>query len=51
MEKKINIGENGKVNIKWNVNPIDYSREEENNIISAFANKYGISKDIFHAKA
>ena len=45
MEKKINIGENGKVNIKWNVNPIDYSREEENNIISAFANKYGISKD------
>ena len=45
MTKKINIGENGKVNIKWNVNPIDYSHEEENNIISAFANKYGISKD------
>lgn len=45
MTKKINIGENGKVNIKWNVNPIDYSHEEENNIISAFANKYGIPKD------
>ena len=45
MEKKINLGENAKVNIKWNVNPIDYSHEEENNIIAKFANKYGISKD------
>lgn len=45
MSKKVNIGENGRVNIKWEVNPIDYSHDGEDNIISAFAKKYGISKD------
>lgn len=45
MNKKINIGEKGKVLIKWQVLPIDYSREEEKNIISKFASKYGIPKE------
>ena len=45
MTKKINIGENGKVNIKWNVLPIDYSHDKEKSIIAKFAKKYGISKD------
>ena len=45
MRKKINIGDKGKVNIKWNVLPIDYSHEKENEIISKFSLKYNISKD------
>lgn len=43
--KKVNIGEYSKVNIKWQVKPIDYSHEEEQNIINKFATKYGINKD------
>ena len=42
---KIKLGGNAKVNIKWNVNPIDYSHDKEANIISVFARKYGIPKD------
>ena len=42
---KVKLGENAKVNIKWNVNPIDYSHDSEANIVSMFAKKYGISKD------
>ncbi len=45
MRKKISIGDKGKVNIKWNVLPIDYSHEKENEIISKFSLKYNISKD------
>ena len=45
MQKKINLGDNAKVNIKWSVLPIDYSHEKENSIITKFAKKYGISKD------
>lgn len=45
MSKKIILGKNARVNVKWNVNPIDYSHEEENNIISTFAEKYEISRD------
>jgi len=45
MEKKIEIGKNGKVEIKWNLLPIDFSCEAENNLKVKFANKYGISKD------
>lgn len=44
-DTKIKIGENSKVNIKWSVLPIDYSHEKEDEIISKFAKKYGISKD------
>lgn len=43
--KKIELGANSKVNIKWSVLPIEYSRETEENIQVKFANKYGISKD------
>lgn len=42
--KKIEIGEKSKVNIKWNVRPVDYSHEGEDSIIAKFASKYGISK-------
>ena len=42
MEKKINIGENGKVKIIWNVSPIDYTKENEKNIKTVFAEKYNI---------
>lgn len=43
--KKVDIGEFSKVNIKWQVRPIDYSHEEEQNIINKFASKYCINKD------
>ena len=42
---KINIAENSKVSIIWNVLPMDYSRETENAIISKFAVKYNIPKE------
>lgn len=43
MEKKIEIGKNGKVKIKWNLSPIDYTKEKEKNIKALFGEKYGIS--------
>ena len=43
--KKLELGTNSKVNIKWRVLPIEYSHEGEENIRVKFANKYGISKD------
>ena len=42
--KKIEIGENSSVLLKWKVKPSDYSREEEENIAFKFANKYGIPR-------
>ena len=42
MGRKVNIGEKSKVNIKWNVLPMDYSHEAEENIRVKFAKKYGI---------
>ena len=47
MKKKIEIGQNAKVCIVWNVSPTNYSREQEKSIISLMAQKYGIpSKNI-----
>ena len=43
--KKVEIGKNAKVNIKWRVLPVDYSHEKEADIIAKFARKYGIPKD------
>ncbi len=43
--KKIEIGENTSVLLKWKVKPSDYSHEEEENIAFKFANKYGISRN------
>jgi DNA repair exonuclease SbcCD ATPase subunit len=45
MGKKVKIGERGKVNIKWEVMPIDYSRDKASEIVATFAKKYGISKN------
>lgn len=42
MTKKININEGGEVCIRWDVKPLDYSRENERSIAFAFAKKYGI---------
>lgn len=43
--RKAEIGQNSKVNIKWRVLPVDYSREAEKDIIAKFARKYGIPKE------
>ena len=43
--RKVELGENSKVKIKWRVLPVDYTHEAEDNIKVKFARKYGISKD------
>ena len=43
--RKLELGENARVNIKWKVLPSDYSHEGEKEIIASFAAKYGISKN------
>ena len=42
MKKKIDIGQNAKVKIQWNVHQSNYSRELENSMITLMAKKYGI---------
>lgn len=42
MNKKIEINNGGEICVQWNVKPIDYSRENERNIICSFAKKYGV---------
>ena len=42
MVKKIDIGQKAKVEIVWATSQSDYSREQEKNIISMMAQKYGI---------
>ena len=41
----INIGNKAKINIHWKVNPYDFSKEKENEIISKVSKKYSINKD------
>ena len=48
--KKIEIGKNGKVALVWNVSLLDYSKEQEQSIISAFAKKYGIPASNIHVE-
>lgn len=48
--KKIDIGKNGKVSLVWNVSLLDYSKEQEQSIISAFAKKYGIPASNIHVE-
>ena len=43
--RKVELGENSRVNIKWKVLPSDYSHESEKDIIIKFATKYGIPKE------
>ena len=42
MEKKIEIGQKARVEITWNTTSTDPTKEEEKNIKTAFAKKYGI---------
>ena len=42
MTKKIDIGQNAKVKIQWDVHQSNYSRELENSMIALMAKKYGI---------
>lgn len=44
MERKIEIGQLSKVEIQWNVRPVDYSTEKADEIRSKMAHKYGIPK-------
>ena len=44
MNKKIEIGQLSKVEIQWNVRPVDYSTEKADEIRTKMANKYGIPK-------
>lgn len=48
MQKKIEIGQLAKVEIQWNVRPVDYSAEKADEIRAKMANKYGISKRNIH---
>lgn len=48
MTKKINIGQSSKVEIQWNVKPVDYSVEKADEIRSKMAIKYGIPKRNIH---
>lgn len=41
---KVDIGQSAKVNIKWKVLPVDRTDDAEENIVTKFANKYGIPK-------
>lgn len=43
--EQLKLGSNSKVNVKWQVLPIDYSHEAEESIRTNFANKYGINRD------
>lgn len=44
MQKKLEIGQLSRVEIQWNVRPVDYSPEKADEIKSKMAHKYGIPK-------
>ena len=44
MQKKLDIGQLAKVEVQWNVRPVDYSTEKADEIRSKMALKYGIPK-------
>jgi len=48
MQKKLNIGKESKVEIQWNVRPVDYSAEKSEEMRSKMAAKYGIPKKNVH---
>lgn len=48
MERKIEIGDLSKVEIQWNVRPVDYSPEKADEIRAKMALKYGIPKKNVH---
>ena len=45
MAKDLKIGEEGIITIEWNVRPVDYSREKEQNLIDIVAKKYNVPKE------
>ena len=45
MAKDLKIGEEGIITIEWNVRPVDYSREKEQNLIEIVAKKYDVPKE------
>ena len=45
MAKDLKIGEEGIITIEWNVRPVDYSREKEQNLIEIVAKKYNVPKE------
>lgn len=44
MQKKVEIGQLSKVEIQWNVRPVDYSTEKADELRTKMASKYGIPK-------
>lgn len=51
MQKKINIGQMSKVEVQWNVRPVDYSTEKADEIRSKMAIKYSIPKKNIYINA
>lgn len=51
MQKKIDIGQLSKVEVQWDVRPVDYSTEKSDEIRSKMALKYGIPKKNIHVNA
>lgn len=51
MNKKIEIGQLSKVEIQWNVRPVDYSIEKSDEIKSKMALKYGLPKKNIYVNA
>ena len=51
MQKKIDIGQLSKVEIQWNVRPVDYSVEKADEIKNKMALKYGIPKKNIYINA
>ena len=45
MAKDLKIGEEGIITIEWNVRPVDYSREKEQNLIEIVSKKYNVPKE------
>lgn len=45
MAKDLNIGKNAIITIEWDVRPVDFSREKEQNIIESVAKKYDVPKE------
>lgn len=41
----IKVGDKSKLHFHWKVNPYDFSKEKENNLIEKISNKYSITKD------
>ena len=48
MQKKINIGQQSRVEIQWDVYPVDYSTEKSEEIRTKMAVKYNIPKKNIH---